>query len=65
MWCERWARGDGGFGLDCDLGDLGRWGVICVVRPLGVAMGGLSELDCDLGDFGRWAVICVVRALWR
>ena len=41
MWCERWARGDGGVGLNCDLGDLGRWGVICVVRALGVGMGGL------------------------
>ena len=31
--------------LDCDLGDFGRWGVICVAASVGrVGMGGLSEL---------------------
>ena len=56
MWCERWARGDGVVvwtGLDCDLGDFGRWAVICVVRALGVGMELLSGLDWTV-IFGIW-----------
>ena len=40
--------------LNCDLGDLGGWGVIFCGAMLG-ARGGC--LNCDLGDLGGWGVI--------